>query len=96
MDDGVIALNDGSTIFVDFGNGTGYYLFTIDVNGAWKQPNSGGIDVFSFQLLPSGKLIPIGIKGSIITKTNCLTNPNNYCGAEALSDPDYFKKVKKK
>jgi hypothetical protein len=41
-------------------------------------------------LLPSGKLISIG------DKKDCLTNPNNYCGAAALSDPDYFKKVKKK
>jgi hypothetical protein len=68
MDDGAIALNDGSTIFIDYGNGTGYYLFIIDINGAWKKPNSGGIDVFYFQLLPSGKLIPLGREDSMPQK----------------------------
>jgi type II secretory pathway pseudopilin PulG len=75
MDDGAIALNDGSTIFVDYGNGRPYYFFIIDINGAKKKPNSGGIDVFYFQLLPDGKLIPIG------TPTNSPRCSNTSIGA---------------
>ncbi|MBP3925318.1 type II secretion system protein [bacterium] len=97
INDGMFALNDGTFVYFDYGDGYGKILVTIDINGWKKKPNKGGVDLFMFEILPSGTLAPVGDELPYIgnRNTNCLSNPDVTCTYEALSNPDYFKKVKK-
>ncbi|MBP3925173.1 type II secretion system protein [bacterium] len=101
MNDGMLALNDGTFVIFDFGDGSGKWLITIDTNGWKKKPNKGGVDLFMFELKSNGALVPVedatptNGNSPLSRNTNCLSNPDVTCTYEALSNPDYFKKVKK-
>ncbi|MBP3925196.1 hypothetical protein J6E39_08155 [bacterium] len=101
MNDGILALNDGTFVFFDYGDGSGKCPITIDTNGWRKKPNKGGVDLFMFELKSNGALVPVEevtpTNGGqpLQRNTNCLSNPDVTCTYEALSNPDYFKKVKK-
>ena len=75
-------------------------IITVDINGINKKPNLWGHDLFSFQLLQNGKLVPAGAPG-----TN-FANKNTYCSAAstnalnglgctyyALTDKNYWKNL---
>ena len=75
-------------------------IITVDINGILKRPNLWGHDLFSFQLLQNGKLVPAGTPG-----TN-FANKNTYCSATstnalnglgctyyALTDKNYWKNL---
>ncbi|MBP3924870.1 type II secretion system protein [bacterium] len=101
INDGVLALNDGTFVIFDNGDLSGKTLITIDTNGWRNKPNKGGVDFFMFELKSNGALVPVeditppyGIS-PLQRNTNCLSNPDVTCTYEALSNPDYFKKVKK-
>ncbi len=101
MNDGILALNDGTFVFFDYGDGSGKTLITIDTNGWQKKPNKAGVDLFMFELKSNGALVPVeevtptNGNSPLSRNTNCLANPDVTCTYEALSNPDYFKKVKK-
>lgn len=45
---------------------------TADINGASKKPNAWGHDVFTFQLMDNGKLLPMGQEGTDFITENAL------------------------
>ena len=104
--------NVSTTYFDDgkFRTLTEYYMFenqfpelliiTVDVNGIKKKPNIWGHDLFSFQLLKNGKLIPAG------TPNTNFANKDTYCSAGsthklngigctyyAITDKSYWKNL---
>lgn len=75
-------------------------IITVDVNGILKGPNLWGHDLFSFQLLENGKLVPAGTPGTKFADKNtyCSYTSNNKlnglgCTYYALSDKDYWKNL---
>lgn len=97
MNDAFMILNDETFVIFDWGDSSRKFPITIDINGWKNKPNKGGVDLFMFELKSNGALVPIeDITSKGVTRnTNCLTNPDVTCTYEALSNPDYFKKVKK-
>ena len=98
FDDGQIILNDGShMLFENPGRGSAVYV-SIDVNGYKKLPNKWGEDVFTFQLMNDGKLLPMGAEGTSFrnTATYCSkTSSNVYngiaCANRAIYDSSFWK-----
>lgn len=98
FDDGQIILNDGShLLFENPGGGSAVYV-SIDVNGYKKLPNKWGEDVFTFQLMNDGKLLPMGAEGTSFrnTATYCSkTSSNVYngiaCANRAIYDSSFWK-----
>lgn len=100
---------DGTTIYFDAPNWNaetpetvaGSLLMVIDVNGWQKRPNRLGHDMFMFQIVNTGKLLPMGADGTLYSEDNycSLTSSatsNGYgCTAKALLDKDYFKNLPK-
>ncbi len=79
FDDGQIILNDGShLLFENVGNG-GAVFVSIDVNGYNKLPNKWGEDLFTFQLMDDGKLLPMGADGTDYK------NKETYCSRTSLN-----------
>lgn len=98
FDDGQIILNDGShLLFENVGNG-GAVFVSIDVNGYNKLPNKWGEDVFTFQLMNDGKLLPMGAKGTIYADEDTFcskTSSNRFngiaCANRAIYDSSFWK-----
>lgn len=98
FDDGQIILNDGShLLFENMGNGSDVFV-SIDVNGYNKLPNKWGEDVFTFQLMNDGKLLPMGVKGTIYADENTFcskTSSNRFngiaCANRAIYDSSFWK-----
>ena len=98
FDDGQIILNDGShMLFENPGGGIPVYV-SIDVNGYKKLPNKWGEDVFTFQLMNDGKLLPMGAEGTSFrnTATYCSkTSSHVYngiaCANRAIYDSSFWK-----
>ena len=98
FDDGQIILNDGShLLFENPGGGSAVYV-SIDVDGYKKLPNKWGEDVFAFQLMNDGKLLPMGAEGTSFrnTATYCSkTSSNVYngiaCANRAIYDSSFWK-----
>ena len=100
LDDGQFILTDGSIILVEdniFGNN----YISIDVNGYNKNPNRWGQDLFTFQLMKDGKILPMGAEGTNFTddKYCSATSSEQYngiaCTYKALTDKDYFNNLPK-
>lgn len=95
FDDGQIILNDGSHLL--FENVDNVFV-SIDVNGYKKLPNKWGEDVFTFQLMNDGKLLPMSAEGTSFrnTATYCSkTSSNVYngiaCANRAIYDSSFWK-----
>lgn len=102
LDDGQAILPDGSFILIQNENSglNGIILISIDVNGIKKKPNRWGHDLFTFQILENGKLLPMGATGTLFGEEYCSplsTDPTNGIGCtyKALTDDDYFKNLPK-
>ena len=103
FDDGQIFINDGMLIMVE--NNTNLesknLFISVDVNGYYKKPNRWGHDLFTFQVTDSGKLLPMGAKGTAYnTNSYCsptlVTSLNGIaCTYKALTEKDYFKNLPK-
>ena len=103
FDDGQVFVNGGMLILVE--NGGEYISISIDVNGHKKKPNKWGHDVFSFELLDNGKLLPIGAPGTsqnndygfetYCSKTSTSVYNGMSCTYRALTDKNYFKNLPK-
>lgn len=99
IDDGQFVLKDGSTIFIE-NTGSNIVLISVDVNGYRKKPNLWGHDLFTFQLMKDGRILPVGAPGTgyINKNTYCaVTSTNNYngvaCTYYAINNKDYFNKL---
>jgi prepilin-type N-terminal cleavage/methylation domain-containing protein len=69
LDNGQLILNDGS--FLMFENTAATYPFiSVDTNGYKKLPNKLGHDVFTFQYLSDGRLVPMGAPNTLYTDLN--------------------------
>lgn len=98
FDDGQIILNDGShLLFENMGNGSDVFV-SIDVNGYNKLPNKWGEDVFTFQLMNDGKLLPMGAEGTIYADEDTFcskTSSNRFngiaCANRAIYDSSFWK-----
>lgn len=101
LDDGQVFFSDGMFIMIENMSGGNILLITIDVNGYNKKPNRWGHDLFTFQVLDNGKLLPMGAKGttydssSQCTATNSSTINGIGCTYKALTDKNYFKNLPK-
>lgn len=70
LDDGQLILNDGAQLLFE-GNGyTTRFYVSVDINGYKKLPNKWGEDLFTFQLMESGKLLPMGAPETDFSYTN--------------------------
>ncbi len=98
FDEGMVVLTDGTTLFIQNFNGTRVML-SIDLNGHLKKPNQLGRDLFMFEVLPNGNLVPMGVPGTTYSEgTFCTEDGNSQlngagCTVKALKDKDYFKKI---
>ena len=102
LDDGQAILPDGSFILIQNENNglNGIILISVDVNGFKKKPNRWGHDLFTFQILENGKLLPMGATGTLFGEEYCSTlstDPTNGIGCtyKALTNDDYFKNLPK-
>lgn len=99
FDDGQVIISDGMFIMIE--NITGLLLITVDINGYQKKPNRWGHDLFTFQVMDNGKLLPMGAKNTRYTENDYCskTATNNYNGIEctykALTEKNYFKNLPK-
>lgn len=97
IDDGQFVLKNGMLIMIENEKTPTVYL-TADINGASKKPNAWGHDVFTFQLMDNGKLLPMGQEGTDFYNRECSeTSTGNIngigCTYKALTDPNYFKNL---
>lgn len=104
FDDGQFVTNDGALILIENNTPNFNQMFiSVDVNGYNKNPNRLGQDLFMFQIDKTGKLLPMGVKGSKYyseTEEYCsVSSSSNLNGAgctyNALTDKDYFKNLPK-
>ena len=101
LDDGQFILKDGSTVFIE-NAGESLSLITVDVNGFIKNPNRWGHDLFTFQLMADGRLLPMGADGTTFSNETiyCSVNSNNIyngvgCTNKALTEKDYWQNLPK-
>ena len=102
LDDGQYIVTDGMMYFFENENlGTpdtprDVFIF-VDVNGFNKKPNQLGRDLFVFELIKNGKLLPMGADGTkynenvYCTKTNPTTINGIACTNKALYDASFWK-----
>lgn len=103
LDDGQLILPDGSFIMVQNENNAllGTILISVDVNGIYKKPNRWGHDLFTFQIMDDGKLLPMGSEGTKFDKDDyCSVTSSDTingigCTYKALTEKDYFKNLPK-
>lgn len=96
LDDGQFILKDGSAIFIENVLENRVFI-SIDVNGYRKKPNQWGHDLFTFQLMKDGRILPVGAPETVYSNKNTycsVTSTNNYngvaCTYYAINDKDYF------
>ena len=98
FDDAQFLLRNGMTLYIEDSDFLG---ISIDVNGMNKGPNLWGHDLFTFQVLDNGKVVPMGAKGtSFSASTYCSSSSTSKangagCTYKALSDKVYFKNLPK-
>ncbi len=101
FDDGQFILNDGSLYMLENSMIWGSEIFiTIDVNGPEKKPNAWGHDLFTFEIIKNGKLLPMGAEGTRYKDENiyCSYTSNDRlngigCTHKALNDKNYWKNL---
>jgi prepilin-type N-terminal cleavage/methylation domain-containing protein len=98
MDDGQIILLNGMYVFIE--NDNEPIFITVDVNGYVKRPNLWGHDLFTFQLMSDGKVLPMGAPGTMYTNMNAYCSKTSSdtmngiaCAYKAAMDPNYFKSL---
>lgn len=93
LDDGQFVIKNGMLIMIE--NIENTYI-SVDVNGNGKKPNAWGHDLFTFQLMDDGKLLPMGAPGTVYYNQECsktstsLTNGIG-CTYKAFTDQNYWK-----
>lgn len=102
FDDGQFLLTDGSLIMLKNNLYGDHVYISVDVNGQIKGPNKWGHDLFTFQLMPTGSLLPIGAEGTKRSEeeTFCSVNSTSEyngiaCAYKALTDKNYFQNLPK-
>ena len=81
LDDGAIVLNNGMMFAIENCKGCAYgadhnIWIVVDINGKNQRPNRLGYDLFVFQVLKDGDMLPLGAPGTDAKFSN---SPNTYC-----------------
>jgi prepilin-type N-terminal cleavage/methylation domain-containing protein len=87
FDEGQFVLNDGSLILIQDSSAE-YKYISVDVNGYAKKPNRLGKDLFMFQLMENGELLPMGAKGTYFyraTDAYCSNTSTSYTNGAACT-----------
>lgn len=99
LDDGGLAMPDGTLIMFENPTGSNSIYITVDLNGYSKPPNAIGYDTFVFQFVDSD-LLPMGAPGTDYSATNTYCDPTSNtkyngisCAQKVLNDSNYFKSV---
>lgn len=98
INNGQFVLSDGAIIMIENWDVGSLYI-SVDVNGIAKSPNVWGEDLFTFQLMEDGKLLPMGMDGTqYLDEEFCSkTSSSNYngvaCTYRALTDKTYWNKM---
>lgn len=97
FDDGQFVLKNGMLIMIENETSPAVYL-SVDINGAANKPNAWGHDVFTFQLMNNGKILPMGQEGTDYYNKECSKTSTGSingigCTYKALTDKDYFKNL---
>lgn len=97
FDDGQFILTDGSIILIENMRNNLSTFITVDVNGKNKKPNKWGHDLFTFQLIDDGRILPMGAPEAQYNDKNQFCSPTSTnvrngegCTYYALTDKDYF------
>lgn len=101
IDDGQFVLGDGAMVLLENSVSNPPQTFiTVDINGYKKGPNLWGHDLFTFDLIDNGKLLPMGAEGShfiddniYCSKTSTSSLNGIGCTYKALFDKDYFRNL---
>lgn len=99
LDDGQYISTDGMMYFFENNSevASGYVLIFVDVNGFNKKPNQLGRDLFAFEMVENGRILPMGAEGTkydetvYCTKTNSATTNGIACTNKALYDASFWK-----
>lgn len=94
FDDGNFLLQDGTFVIIELGDNR--MELTVDVNGKDNKPNRWGHDLFTFQIMDDGKLLPMGADGtrSELCDSRSLSTENGVgCTYKALNDKNYWKQL---
>lgn len=95
LDDGQFVLKNGMLVMIENQN-KGQLFITIDINGITQKPNIWGQDLFTFQLMKNGKLLPMGAQNTAYSAdTYCSKTSSNKlngiaCTERALTDIHYW------
>lgn len=112
LDDAILQFDDGRRLFIERPNQNvslpaGYignknqFFISIDINGFQNRPNRWGVDLFTFMVMPDGKLLPMGSKETIFSEDKycAAASTDMYngigCTYKALTEKDYFKNLPK-
>ncbi len=95
LDDGQFVIKNGMLIMLENLNNAPAYI-SVDVNGAGKKPNAWGHDLFTFQLMDDGKLLPMGAPGTVYHNQECSRTSTSLingigCTYKAFTDENYWK-----
>ncbi len=97
FDDGQFVIEDGSIILIEDMQGRKYKFISVDVNGRNKNPNRWGYDLFTFELMDNGQILPMGAPETRYTDKNeycSQTSTNVYngiaCTYYAINEKNYF------
>lgn len=94
LDDGQFVMKNGMLVMIE--NYNAYIYITIDINSITKKPNIWGQDLFTFQIMSDGKLMPMGADGTnykaedYCSKTSTNTLNGIACTQRALTDESYW------
>ncbi len=93
FDDAQFLLRNGMTLYVEDSEFLG---ISIDVNGMYKGPNLWGHDLFTFQVMNDGKVLPMGAPETLYktcSSTDSSKDNGIGCAYKALTDNNYFKNL---
>lgn len=103
LDDGQWIVPDGTLYAIENGNQTQTtkeLFISVDVNGYHKRPNAWGHDLFTFQIMPNGKVLPMGAKDTVYEDQAQYCSPTSTnsengigCTYRALYDKSYWKNL---
>ena len=101
IDDGQLALSDGTLILLENPNGGDWLWVFVDINGFGKLPNRLGYDLFTFQFI-NGELRTMGDRETTYNDLEKYCNPKGgnglngiACAYKAKTETDYFKSLVK-
>ena len=95
LNNGQFVLTDGTIIMIENWD-TGRLYISADINGIKNSPNIWGQDLFTFQLMDNGKLMPMGMPGThyppetYCSKTSTHTYNGVGCTYWALTDDSFW------